>query len=111
MIHQEKIQITVQIIEQMAASGWHVNFSCDSMQDAVDTVKRGHSAVTVVSENETRRRWYVDGVPVVVCPAQTRDGMDCATCKLCMGPRKCVVAFRAHGAKRKSVTRRLESVL
>lgn len=109
--HHRQSPHNLQIIQEMAANGWYVNFSCDSLQDAVDTVKRGYPAVTVVSENETRQRWYVDGVPVVVCPAQTRDGMDCATCRLCMGPRKCVVAFRAHGAKRKSVTRRLESVL
>ena len=109
--HHRQSPHNLQIIEQMAASGWHVNFSCDSMQDAVDTVKRGHSAVCVVPHTETRKRWHVDGVPVVVCPAQTREGMDCATCRLCMHERRCVVAFRAHGAKRKTVTQRLESVL
>ncbi len=109
--HHRQSPHNVQIVEQMAANGWHVNFSCDSMQDAVDTVKRGHSAVCVVPHTETRKRWHVDGVPVVVCPAQTREGMDCATCQLCMHERRCVVAFRAHGAKRKTVTQRLESVL
>ena len=109
--HHRQSPHNLQIIQQMAANGWFVNFSCDSLQDAVDTVKRGHSAVCVVPHTETRKRWHVDGVPVVVCPAQTREGMDCATCQLCMHERRCVVAFRAHGAKRKTVTQRLASVL
>ena len=109
--HHRQSLHNLQIIEQMASGGWFVNFSCDDIQQAVETFKRGYSAVTVVSENETRKHWIVDGVPVVVCPAQIRDGMDCATCKLCMGSRKCIVAFRAHGARKRTVTQRLDSVL
>jgi hypothetical protein len=44
------------------------------------------------------------GRKVVVCPAQKRQGVTCATCKLCSrGDRSVIVGFIPHGMSKKRV--------
>jgi len=50
-----------------------------------------------------------NGLPIVVCPAQTTKGIQCATCKLCqVRDRKSIVGFLAHGVKAKQLTEKLK---
>jgi len=49
-----------------------------------------------------------DGIPIVVCPAQTQEEMSCDVCKLCqVRDRKSIVGFKAHGTAKKRLSKKL----
>lgn len=84
-----------------------VNVSADTPEQADDAIASGLPACLVVPEDAGPsvtpggNRW-------IICPAQTRDDVTCATCLLCARPQRTViVAFRAHGQGK----RKLEQVL
>lgn len=85
--------------------GFTVNVSCDTVAD-VDRVKamRVGPVVVVVASDVTENFKTPAGHTVVVCPATQRDNVTCASCRLCAwSGREVVIAFPAHGAKRKTV--------
>ena len=50
-----------------------------------------------------------NGLPIVVCPAQTQEDMACNICELCQKrDRKSIVGFKAHGSRRKKLTKKLQ---
>ena len=50
------------------------------------------------------------GHTVIACPAETRENVTCASCRLCADPnRKVVIGFRAHGGKARVMSERLNS--
>lgn len=88
--------------------GFTVNVSCDSLEEA-DRWRSDCPSLpltVVIPETETRDTFLSPaGHRVTVCPAQTRDEVTCASCKLCsVASRKAIVAFRAHGQQRKKVS-------
>lgn len=84
--------------------GFTVNVSTNSLQE-LDKVPTNLPAVTLVSASEYGEDWRtVDkgGRRVVRCPAEYRDDVSCATCKLCsVSNRAVVVGFTPHGTKSK----------
>ena len=82
--------------------GFTVNRSCDSLEEADQIRERfpGLPLAVVVQRDEPRRFFVTSGGNrVTVCPAQTTEGVTCATCRMCAVPgRKAIVAFRAHGS-------------
>jgi len=85
-----------------------INASCDDIEQVKDAKAMGYPTVMVISENETRKRYSKDGVDIVVCPNQT-SGLTCSQCKLCFKKdRKFTVAFKAHAASRKKISKRIE---
>jgi hypothetical protein len=87
-----------------------INASCDNLEQVKDAKNKGWATVIVVSENEKRKRYNEDGIDIVVCPNQT-SSLTCSQCKLCFKQdRKFTVAFQAHGASKKKISKRLESV-
>lgn len=91
-------------------NGFTVNLSADSLSQADDYAKLGIAPVCVIlPENAPLRGNKTPlGLPIVVCPAQTQDDMDCATCKLCqVGQRKSIVGFLAHGIASKRLSERV----
>jgi polyferredoxin len=41
-----------------------------------------------------------EGRTIIVCPAQTREDITCATCGLCArADRRVIIGFRAHGSR------------
>jgi len=93
-------------------SGFTVNLSCDSEEQASRRHRGGFAAVCVVRSDDQRRSWTDEhGVRFQTCPAQLKEGITCQTCQLCTkADRACVVAFRAHGASQKRVNQRLAQV-
>lgn len=93
-------------------SGFTVNLSCDSEEQASRRHREGFAAVCVVPSDDARRSWVdSEGVRFQTCPAQLKEGVTCATCQLCTkAERACVVAFRAHGASHKRIDQRLAQV-
>lgn len=108
----------VQTVDNLSAvdwcnrSGFTVNLSCDSEEQASQRHRDGFAAVCVVQSDDARRSWVDShGVHFQTCPAQLKDGITCQTCQLCtQADRACVVAFRAHGASHKRINQRLAQV-
>jgi len=86
-------------------NGFTVNVSCDTLQAADNAVKANCGPVVVVVASDVSKGFKTAaGNQVVICPATQRDNVTCASCKLCAwSERKCIVAFPAHGSKKKTV--------
>lgn len=96
------------LIEQANARGFVVNLSLDSFAEVDAARAFGYRAplTVVVPSDAPQRQRTPGGAHVIVCPAQVKEGVQCATCGLCaVAHRKSVVAFRAHGAGAAIVSR------
>ncbi len=81
------------------ANGFTINLSADNLTEADQLAALAIAPVTVVVPTENRKNFVSpDGNQVVICPAQVRTDMTCATCKICAKQRKAIVAFPALGA-------------
>jgi hypothetical protein len=80
--------------------GFTVNLSADNAGEA-DTLAATGLPVTAIVPIDTPEKTYTPGgLPIVVCPAQTRENVTCADCGLCQkAHRAVIVGFRAHGSK------------
>lgn len=90
--------------------GLVVNLSADSLTEADEYAKMNIAPVTVVLPKDAPARGNKtpNGLPIVVCPAQTQDEMSCDQCKLCqVRDRKSIVGFLAHGTASKRLSQRL----
>lgn len=88
--------------------GLTINVSADSLDQADAMYRHGLPLVAVVPPGWRGTRSPA-GNPVTVCPAQARDDMTCATCQLCANSdRRAIVAFEAHGARKKTVIQIME---
>lgn len=75
--------------------------SCETAGEVRAAHARGYATATVEGQDiaETLKS---DGFRVIPCPAQTRDNVNCASCRLCwrdglLKRNKLVVSFAAHG--------------
>jgi hypothetical protein len=91
-------------IREANEGGFTINLSADNT-DQVDTLAEyGPVCVTVPTDTPKVTR-TAKGTRIVVCPAQVRNGVTCATCQLCQrADRDYAIAFRVHGAGAKKVT-------
>jgi len=98
-------------IQDANARGFTINISANGLGHADeildDIAERAHPAAprlavpvcAVVAEDHPARSTTARGRLVVVCPAQQREGVTCATCRLCArADRPMVIAFRVHGS-------------
>lgn len=109
--HHRQTEHNLSVIDRQNRAGFTVNLSCDSEERASMMHRRGFPSVCVVPADDTRTGWRDEqNTKFVTCPAQTRDDMTCDRCRLCSkANRGAVVVFRAHGAKRKKISARLET--
>ncbi len=93
-------------VKQANAKGFTVNLSANSMTeaDALLALKIA-PVVVVVDQNAPRVSYTPAGNKVVVCPAQQRDDVTCASCKLCSVQQRAVIGFRAHGTSKNKVSK------
>lgn len=86
--------------------GFTINLSANSLEHADDLMKLGIApVVSVVPVDQPEVSYTPDGHKVIVCPAQTRDKVQCKTCALCyQKDRPCIVGFRAHGVRTRMVS-------
>lgn len=89
------------------APGVCLNASCDSAEDIAAAVAAGWpTVVTDTGDADSIIGTTVAGRRVVQCPAQVRDGVTCASCRLCARPnRAATVAFVVHGSGRRLAAR------
>lgn len=94
-------------IREAVALGFAINLSADSIEQADALVAANVAPVSVVLPTTWPSRAVRSpaGNQIVVCPAQTSNGVTCKTCRLCAAPdRKAIVGFRAHGLRQAMVT-------
>ena len=85
------------------AGGFTVNLSANSLAhaDELKSYSLG-PVVSIVPEGSPETGYTPAGNKFVVCPAQTREGVTCATCRLCSrADRSVIVAFLPHGSGHK----------
>lgn len=91
-------------------NGFTVNLSADNLTEADEYAKLGIAPVTVLLPEDAPHMGNKtpNGLPIVVCPAQTNENMNCAQCKLCqVSHRKSIVGFLAHGTASKRLSRKV----
>ena len=86
---------------QATAWGFTVNLSADDAGDADTLAEADAGPVVAIVPMDTPEKSYTPaGRTIIVCPAQTRDGVTCATCGLCArADRGVIIGFRAHGTR------------
>lgn len=79
--------------------GFTVNLSADDAGEA-DALAE-HGPVCAIVPTDTPEKSYTpEGRTIIVCPAQTREDVTCASCGLCAIPdRRVIIGFRAHGTR------------
>lgn len=91
--------------------GFTVNLSADDAGEADKLAATGLPVTCVVPMDTPERTTTPGGLPIVVCPAQTRD-TSCEDCQLCQrANRKVIVGFRAHGTRAKLADARARRVI
>lgn len=92
--------------------GFTVNLSADDVGHADQLAAHGLPVVCIVPTDTPEKTQTPAGLPVVVCPAQTRDDVTCATCGLCQKAKRAViVGFRAHGTRAKVTDQKARRVI
>jgi len=89
--------------------GLVINLSADGVEQADSLAELCLGPVVVtLPEHNPPKVVTPGGRRVVVCPAVSREGVSCATCRLCsVAARRCVVGFPAHGDMRRQMSERL----
>lgn len=94
------------IVRKANKGGFTINASANNLEQARGYHKRGFPTVTIVSESQHGKNWgklTLGDMTVIQCPAETRDNVSCATCKLCQhNDRSVVIGFTVHGTQSKN---------
>jgi hypothetical protein len=94
-------------------AGFTVNLSADDVGQADTLAAYGVGPVVSIVPIDTPEKFTTpEGRRGIVCPAQTRDDVTCATCGLCsLASRAVIVGFRAHGTRAKLADARARKVI
>jgi hypothetical protein len=98
------------IVELNKSGGMTVNLSADTTEEADEFSKLGIGpvVVTLPENSPIRGNKTPEGLPIVICPAQTQETMTCEQCRLCqVRDRKSIVGFLAHGTAKKRLSKKL----
>jgi hypothetical protein len=89
-------------VDRQSWRGVSVLASCEAPSHIADARARGYAAAIVVERFKDTKAYSLDnGEKVIPCPAQTKKGVTCETCKLCMDSERLLksglsIAFEAH---------------
>lgn len=109
--YSPKNQENADAIKAANDNGFVVNLSADSLTQADEYANLKIAPVCVILPKDANFRGNKtpNGLPIVVCPAQTQEEMSCDKCKLCtVRDRKSIVGFLAHGTASKRLSAKLE---
>ena len=95
------------VVRMANENGFTVSCSANNLEDADRLAEMGVGpVVTLVAESASRTLHTPAGRKVVICSAQLRDGVTCASCRLCaVSDRDVTVGFRPHGCQRRAADR------
>ncbi len=98
--HKPPTPTNLKHIRHANDNGFTINLSADSPAEADRLKALNAGPVVTVLPYDQKTNFRTDaGHLVVVCPAVIRDGVTCATCKLCAWKdREVIVGFPAHGS-------------
>lgn len=84
--------------------GFTINLSANHVREVDALVDLGIGpVVTVLPQDAPATSFTPAGRKIIVCPAQQKEGVTCATCQLCsIASRKVVIGFIAHGSAAKA---------
>ena len=90
--------------------GFTINLSANSLPQADQYASLNIApVVATVPIDHPKISFTPHGRKVIVCPAQQIDDLSCAKCGICAkADRSMIIAFRAHGLKKKALSLRLE---
>lgn len=93
--------------------GFTVNLSADDAGHADTLADTGAGPVVCIVPSDTPEKTQTPaGRTIIVCPAQTRPDVTCATCGLCQRQNRAViVGFRAHGTRAKITNEKARRVI
>jgi hypothetical protein len=81
-------------IREAIAEGFIVNLSADDITEADAMADLNVAPIAVVVDSHIRENFRTPkGRKVVICPARTRKGITCSTCKLCARQRDVIVGL------------------
>ena len=87
------------LIEGANRAGFTLNISANGPDEAIEIAERTTAPVVTIVPSDFWKLGDKVG-DIVRCPAETRDEVTCATCKLCaVAERTVVVGFTVHGQK------------
>ena len=100
-------------IRHANAYGFTINISADDAGEADALADLNAAPVVCIVPIDTPTHTKTPaGRPIVVCPAQTTDGVTCVSCQLCQkADRKSIVGFRAHGSRAKTTDAKARRVI
>lgn len=82
------------------AWGFTVNLSADDAGEADALAETGLPVCAIVPMDTPEKTETPAGRTIIVCPAQSREDINCATCGLCArADRRVIIGFRAHGTR------------
>jgi hypothetical protein len=95
------------LIKWANAYGFTINLSANNLDEADELQSLNIGPVVTLlpewKEGDAKVTYTPAGKPVVVCPAVTTEGVNCAMCKLCANPdRSSIVGFPVHGVRKKA---------
>lgn len=94
------------IIHNAASKGFLINASCETVQEVKHAKSFGINAVIAsIDPKETAMELKAMGMHGVQCPAQTKEGVSCDSCRLCARDRDAVVIFGVHGTASKKAAK------
>ena len=94
------------IIHDAASKSFLINASCETVQEVKHAKSFGINAVIAsIDPKETAKELNAMGMHGVQCPAQTKDGVSCDSCRLCARNRDVVVIFEVHGTASKKAAK------
>lgn len=93
--------VNLAAVKHATASGFVVNASADTLEQADALRALGLPVVTLLPSDAGKLTKTPAGHTVVVCPASRMEDVTCATCGLCaVSGRKSIVGFPAHGPRK-----------
>lgn len=102
--HKPLNKVNARAIASANAQGFTINLSANNLVQADQYKALNIAPVVVVVPEDTARLTYTPaGNKVVICPAQQKDSVTCASCKLCSLQRDAIIGFRAHGTTKNTV--------
>ena len=102
--------INVEALKIAFNKGLHINISCESIDKVKQALKLGLNAVLVVPTGAIDKVLKKDDLIIMRCPAEYKKEFTCEHCMLCAQnrvDRKLIIAFTAHGVKRKSLSEKV----
>lgn len=90
----------IEWVQHATRWGFTVNLSADDAGEADVLAETGLPVCAIVPMDCPEKTETPQGRTIIVCPAQSREDVDCASCGLCArADRRVIIGFRAHGTR------------